>query len=95
MGGIAVARTLPKELMRGETGAAAGWTATLAGGGRRRRAGRGRALARRPRRTGDAAGGRCLGEVSLNDAAAIGADEGDSKWIQSWVEEGHGVSSFK
>jgi hypothetical protein len=63
MGRLLVARTLPNELMRGEAGTAAGCTATLAGGGRRRR----------PRRTGDATRSMGLGEASLNDAAAIAA----------------------
>lgn len=102
MRGVAIARTLSKEPMRGEAGTAGDCTVTLAGTGRRRRAGNGRALARRPARSGDAEDARGLGETSLSDAAAIGArasgakaDEVDCNWIQSWVdkerEEVHGV----
>lgn len=63
---------MSKEPMRGAAGAAGGCTATRAGGARRR-AGRGRAWARRPRRSADGAEARGLGEASLSDAAAIGA----------------------
>jgi hypothetical protein len=67
MGRLLVARTLPNELMRRETGTAAGCTATLAGGGQRTRVGAVPA---------DATRSMGLGEASLNDAPAIAARAG-------------------